>query len=261
MMFFTALGTEFLKLRRTKITWIIALAFCFGPLGIGFFMLILMHPELARNLGLLTAKAQLAIPTADWAAYLKFTAVILGAGSFVLGIMEAFVFGREYQQGTAKNLLTLPIGRGVFVAAKLVVAAAWYLAVACLVYAVALVFGAFIGLPGWSPVLLGENLVLVLTLTVQTLLLGSIPAWIALWGRGILAPIGVTLFTVLGLGQMLAHTGWGAWCPWSIPLLAANAGAQDAPIPGAGSWIVLVITFAAGAVACWLTLEKADNTQ
>jgi hypothetical protein len=261
MIFLKSLATEFLKLRRTKITWIICLAFCFAPLSVGFFMLILMHPALAKDMGLLTAKAQLTIPAADWTTYLKFTALILGAGSFVLGIMEAYVFGREYMQGTAKNMLTLPIGRSAFTAAKLVVAAVWYLAVIAFVYAVTLVCGTVIGLPGWSPSLLPDNIGLVLMLTAQNLCLGSLPAWMAVLGRGILAPIGFTLFTSLGLGQLMSHTGWGVWCPWSIPLLAANAGGSDAPVPGAGSWIVLILTFAVGAIAAYLTLDRADNTQ
>jgi ABC-2 type transport system permease protein len=261
MTFLNTLRTEFLKMKRAPITWIIALAFCFAPLGIGFFMLILMHPELAKNLGLITAKAQLTIPAADWSSYLKFTAVIMGAGSFVLGIMEAFVFGREYMQGTAKNMLTLPIGRSVFVAAKLVVAAVWYTAVIVLLYAVALLFGHAIGLPGWDPSILPGNIGLVLQLLVQSLLLGSVPAWMAILGRGILAPIGFSLFAALALGQIFSHTGWGVWCPWSIPLLAANVGSADGPVPGLGSWIVLFATFIIGAVAAYLTLDRADNTQ
>ncbi|MBN2350938.1 MAG: ABC transporter permease [Spirochaetales bacterium] len=261
MTFLNALYTEFLKMRRTKITWIIGLAFCFAPVGIGFFMLIIMNPDLARHMGLLTTKAQLTIPAADWATYLKFTAIILGAGSFVLGIMEAFVFGREYMQGTAKNMLTLPVGRGAFTAAKLLVVSVWYTAVIAFVYFVAIVFGFTIGLPGWSPSLLPENIGLVMQLLVQTLLLGSVPAWMAILGRGILAPIGFTLFAALGLGQLFSHTGWGVWCPWSIPLLTAQAGAQDAPVPGFGSWIVLIFVFAAGVCAAWITLDKMDNTQ
>jgi ABC-type transport system involved in multi-copper enzyme maturation permease subunit len=261
MMFFKTLGTEFLKLKRTKITWIIGLAFCFAPLSIGFFMMILMNPELAKNMGLLTAKAQLTIPAADWATYLKFTAIILSAGSFVLGIMEAYVFGREYMQGTAKNMLTLPIRRSVFAAAKLVTAAAWYTAVIVFVYVVALLFGLVIGLPGFDPSLIPPNIGLVLQLLLQTLLLGSLPAWMAVIGRGILAPIGFTLFTSLALGQLFSHTGWGIFCPWAIPLLTANAGASDTAVPGAVAWIILGITFIVGAIAAWLTLDRADNTQ
>jgi len=261
MTFLNALSTEFLKLKRTRITWIIGVAFCFAPLAIGFFMLILMHPDLAQNMGLLTTKAQLTIPAADWATYLQFTAIITAVGSFVLGIMEAYIFGREYMQGTAKNLLTLPISRAVFTAAKLIVAAVWYIVVIVVLYLIALIFGLAIGLPGFDPSLVAQNIGLVLKLLVQTLLLGSLPAWMAVLGRGILAPIGFTIFSSLALGQLFSHTGWGVWCPWAIPLITANAGAPDAPVAGVGSWIVLVVVFIAGALATFFTLDRADNTQ
>jgi hypothetical protein len=261
MIFLNTLYTELLKLRRTKITWIACLAFCFAPLAIGFFMLILMNPELAKNMGLLTAKAQLTIPAADWASYLKFTGLIFSVGSFLIGIMAAFVFGREYTQGTAKNMLTLPIARAVFAAAKLTVVAIWYVAVVAVVFVVTLLFGLAIGLPGWQPSLLPDNIGLILQLLVQALLLSSLPAWMAVLGRGVLAPIGFTIVTSLAFGQLFSHTGWGVWCPWSIPLLTANAGAPDAPVPGVGSWIVLAIVFVAGVVGLWLTLDRADNTQ
>ena len=48
MMLRHALFSEFLKLRRTKITWIVALLYCFGPMSLGFFMIILKEPEFAR---------------------------------------------------------------------------------------------------------------------------------------------------------------------------------------------------------------------
>lgn len=174
--------------------------------------------------------------------------------------MQAYVFGREYAQGTAK-MLTLPISRAAFAGAKLIVASVWYTAAVALVYAVTLLFGAVIGLPGWNPSLIGDSLGLTFQLLAQSLLLGSLPAWMAVLGRGILAPLGFTIFASLALGQLFSHTGWGIWCPWSIPLLTANAGASGSPVPGAGSWVVLAVVFVAGAIALWLTLDRADNTQ
>ncbi len=49
--------------------------------------------------------------------------------------------------------------------------------------------------------------------------------------------------------------------PWSIVFLTAGAAGADAPVPGAGSLVVLVGVFLAGAAAIYLWLERADNTQ
>jgi ABC-type transport system involved in multi-copper enzyme maturation permease subunit len=260
-MFLQVLYSEFLKLRRTKITWIVGLLYGFGPLALSFFMIILREPELARRLGLLTAKAQLTVGTADWPTYLSLIAVVLSAGTIVIGIIEAFVFGREYAEGTAKNMLTLPIGRSLFVAAKIVVSIVWYTCIVVAVYAEAILLGFLVGLPGFDPILLERNSHLCLLVLIETLLLSSLPAWIAVMGRGFLAPVGFTIFSSIVLGQIFLHTGWAPWVPWSIAFLTAGAGEPGAPVPGAGSFVVLAGVFIIGCIALYLSLDRTDNTQ
>ena len=261
MIFLQVLYSEFLKLRRTKITWIVGLLYCFGPLALSFFMIILREPELARRMGLLTAKAQLTVGTADWPTYLTLIAVVLSAGTIVIGTIEAFVFGREFAEGTAKNMLTLPIRRSMFVAAKIVVSIVWYACIVLVVYGLAILLGFLVGLPGFDPVLLERNSRRCLLVLIETLLLSSLPAWIAVVGRGYLAPMGFTIFSSIVLGQIFLHTGWAPWVPWSIVFLTAGAGEPGAPVTGAGSFVVLAGVFVIGCIALNLSLDRADNTQ
>jgi ABC-2 type transport system permease protein len=260
MTFLRVLSTEFLKLKRTRIPWVLTVVYCLAPLMLGLMMMVLKNPELGRRLGLVAAKAQLTVGVADWPTYLQITGFLFVGGFIIMGVVQAFVFGREYAEGTAKNLLTLPVGRAVLVAAKLVVSAAWFLCMAALVYAEALTLGRLIGLPGFSAALLAASLRQAARLAVEVLLLSSVPAWIAVAGRGYLAPLGFSILMLL-LGDLFAHTGWGPWIPWSILLLSAGAGGADAPVPGAGSLLVLIGVFAAGFAATWLHLERVDNTQ
>jgi ABC-type transport system involved in multi-copper enzyme maturation permease subunit len=259
--FFLVLYSEFLKLKRTKITWVVGLLYSFGPLGMGFFMAILMNPELAGRMGLLTTKAELTVGTADWPTYLSLIGIILAAGSIVIGIIQAFVFGREYTEGTAKNMLSLPIGRSNFAAAKLLVSAVWYTCIAAVVYGEAILVGLLVGLPGFDPALIGPSMRVCLLVLLETLLLSSLPAWVAVAGRGYLASIGYSIFTSIVLGQIFLHTGWAPWVPWSIVYLTAGAGEPGAPAAGAGSLLVLAGVFVAGFIALYLTLDRADNTQ
>jgi len=260
MIFLQVLSTEFTKLKRTKITWALGLVYCIAPFMVSLMMMVLKEPELARRMGLIAQKAQIAAGSADWPTYLTLTALLFMVGMIVLGIAEAFMFGREYAEGTAKNMLTLPVGRGTIVAAKLLVASAWFLIMCIAVYGESIALGFLVGLPGFVPGLIAKNALLVVRLVLEVLMLGSVTAWIAVAGRGYLAPVG---FTILGLflGDLFAHTGWGLWFPWSIVLLTSGAGGADAPIPGAGSMIVLVGVFLACAVGTYLTLDRADNTQ
>jgi ABC-2 type transport system permease protein len=260
MTYLRVVSTEFMKLRRTRITWVLGLLYAIGPLMLGFMMAVLKNPELGQRMGLMSAKAQLTIGAADWPTYLMIVGFLFVGGMIVLGIAQAFVFGREYAEGTAKNMLTLPLGRGVFVAAKLTVTAVWFLIMAVLVYGEAILIGLLIGLPGFQEQALAANAVLAARLCLQVLLLSSVPAWIAVATRGYLAPLGLSILFLL-VGDLFAHTGWGPWVPWAIPLMSAGAAGPDAPVPGVGSLLVLVLTFAAGAVAAWATLDRVDNTQ
>ena len=118
--------TEFVKLRRSKVTWFSLAAISMGPLGIALFMWIVREPGRAAQLGLLGTKANLSGLTATWPAFFSMLTLIVGiGGTLLLSFIVAFVFGREYSEQTAKNMLALPVGRPAFVLAKFVVAAVW----------------------------------------------------------------------------------------------------------------------------------------
>ena len=258
-MLLQAIYCELLKLKRARITWIVAAVYLFAPLMLGLMMVVLMHPDVGRSMGLLTAKAQLTIGVANWTTYLTTIAALIAGGLIVLAVVEAFVFGREYAEATAKNLLTLPVGRATLVAAKLAVSAVWFVAMAAVVYAVALAIGFAIGLPGYQGALLASSAGTVAMLVLQVLLAGAAGAWLAVVGRGYLAPIGVTVLLLL-IGNLFAHTGWGPWIPWSIVLMTAGTVPGGAPI-GAASMAILVIFFVVAAFATYLAMDRSDNTQ
>ena len=50
MIFSQVLGTEFLKLRRSKVTWLSLAALSLGPAGIALFMWIVREPRRAAQL-------------------------------------------------------------------------------------------------------------------------------------------------------------------------------------------------------------------
>ena len=260
MMLLLAIETELLKLRRTKITWILTLMYGIGPLMMSLMMTIVRNPKLAAEMGLVAKKAELTIGSADWPSYLAYTAIMFMIGIVVIGVTQAFVFGREYAEGTAKNMLTLPIGRATIVAAKIVVASLWYLAMAIIVYVEAILLGFLMDLPGYDAGLLRANVVLVGRIVGEVILVGSLSGWIAVLGRGYLAPVGLTILFLL-LGDLFAHTGWGPWVPWSIVLLTSGAGGAGAPVPGPASTIVLGAFFIVCGLCTYLSLDRSDNTQ
>lgn len=146
-----ALWAELLKVRRSRVPWVTFVAFTVAGFVGGFFMFILQNPDRARSLGLLGAKAQLAGGTADWAGCFALTAQIAAVGGLlVFGPVVIWLFGREFSDRTAKDLLALPTSRGAVVVAKLLVALGWCLLLAAQLVVISLLFGAGLGLPGWS---------------------------------------------------------------------------------------------------------------
>src|SRR2546425_633804 len=107
-----AFWAEALKVRRSKVLWISALGISLAPLMGGLFMLIFKNPEWARSAGLISTKAELTMATADWPTYFGLLAQATAIGGFLIfSVVTIWVFGREYSDGTAKDLLALPTSR------------------------------------------------------------------------------------------------------------------------------------------------------
>jgi ABC-2 type transport system permease protein len=260
-MFTAVFAGELVKLRRTIAPWVTLGSLMTGPLFLALFMWIIKDPGRAAQFGLLGTKATLSGIEATWASYASFLTLIVGlGGTLLLAFIAAYVFGREYGQGTAKVMLTLPVPRPAFVVAKLLVAALWWLLIVLVVYVEAVAVGLGLGLPGitWAAVgsLLG-NLLLVAGISY---LLAPMVALVTVWTRGYLAPVGFALGMLL-LGNVVGHTGWAPWFPWSIvPILVGSVGTPVDAVPVA-SLVVVAATFAAGIAATMWRLQTADNTQ
>ena len=249
------LFTEVLKLRRASVLWGTLGALLAGPLGIALLIWIVQDPERAARTGLLGAKADLTGVEASWPAYSSFVALIIGsAGWLVLAFIIAFVFAREYTEHTATAMFTFPVARHRFGYAKFIVTAVWWIAIAALTLAEAILVGFVLGLADWTPQTLPSLLADTSAAVVVTWLAGTPIALLAVWSRGYLAPIGAALALLL-TGQLLGQTGWAIWFPWSI-LVAANT--DPAGIPPS-SWIVLLITASVGIVATNWRYHTGDN--
>jgi ABC-2 type transport system permease protein len=246
---------EMLKARRSRMPLVTALGFSLIPLAGGLFMIILKDPELARRVGLISAKAQIMMGAADWPTYLGFLTMAVGAGGTIFfGLIVSWVFGREYSDRTVKDLLALPTSRSAIVAAKFVLVAAWSAVLTAMLYLVGLCVGAAVGLPLASRhVFLQSGVTLAITACLTIPLVTPI-AFFASAGHGYLPPIGVMLLA-MGLAQVLAILGWADYFPWSIPGMYAQGEAL-----GIVSYAIVLLTGAVGAAGTFLWWELADQT-
>jgi ABC-2 type transport system permease protein len=259
--FSSALFAETLKMRRSRVPLIAAIGFSIAPLAGGLFMVILKDPEAAREMGLISAKAQLTIGVADWPSFFSFMAQAIAAGGMVLfSIITIWVFGREFSDRTAKELLALPTGRETIVAAKFTVIVVWSFAVTLLIFGIGLVVGNLLALPGGSTKLLRTSFTNIVGEVALTIPLMSFVALLASSGRGYLPPFGWTILTLV-MANLSAVLGWGDWFPWAIPGLFGGAAGPRTELLGVHSYIILVTGSLIGTAATFYWWRSADQTR
>lgn len=261
ILFRAALWAEALKARRSKVPWLTALGFSLAPLIGGLFMIILKDPERARAMGLISAKAQLSAGVADWPTLLQLLAQATAVGGAMLfALVTAWVFGREFSDHTVKEFLALPTPRAAIVSAKFVVIALWAGGLMVLVFALGLVVGSVIGLPGWSPRLLWQAAGDISVTAGLTLALMPPVALLASVGRGYLPPLGWAILTLF-LAQILAALGWGAWFPWSVPALFSGIAGPRSTHIGLQSYVVVALTWVLGLIGTFAWWYRADQVR
>lgn len=254
-----AIWVELLKARRSKMPLFTAVGFSLLPLAGGFFMIIMKDPELARRVGLISAKAQISMGSADWPTYLNFLAQGAAVGGSILfSLMVSWIFGREYSDRTIKDLLALPTSRTALVLAKFCIVAAWSASLIALIYLEGLVIGLAVALPAASSEMILQGTITLAVAACLTVALVTPTAFLASAGHGYLLPMGVTFLT-LALAQIIAVAGWGEFFPYSVPAIYANAAGDAAAQIGLLSYWLVLLTSLAGAVGTILWWELADQ--
>lgn len=246
---------EMLKARRSRMPLLTALGTLLVPLVGGFFMIVLKDPELARRVGLISAKAQITMGVADWPSYLEFLSLTNAIGGVILfGFIASWLFGREYSDRTVKDLLALPTWRSSIVLAKFVVVLSWSATLTAMMYLVGLGVGAAITLPQTSFQVMLQGTVTLAITAMLTIALVTPIAFVASAGHGYLPPLGAVVLAI-ALAQFIAIAGWGEYFPWSIPGLYSQGKNL-----GIVSYVIVILTSVAGLAGTILWWELADQT-
>jgi ABC-2 type transport system permease protein len=246
------------KAIRSRLPLFTIIGSLFMPLGIAFLIFVSRNPDISRKLGLVSAKANLvAYSATDWPAYLGFSAQMIGAGGFILFVMIiSWVFGREFSDGTVKDILAVPVQRSNILLAKFFVTAVWSVVVALVMFALSLIMGGLINLPQGSISLLLQgsgHMAITISLVIAVILPFGFFASV---GRGYLLPIGVAILALI-MANVVMIAGWGDYFPWAIPLLFAQG---KSALPQASFWVV-ILTGLAGMFGTYLWWKFADQNR
>ena len=211
------LWVELRKALRSRVPLFTALAFLMMPLIGALLIFIYKDPQLARQLGLLGTKANLTVGSADWPGYLnlliEFTAL---GGFFFFCLAISWTFGREFTDGTLKDLLAVPVPRFHIILAKFILVGVWCSGLILETYAIGLGLGALIHLPGGSPDVILHGIGLLAVTAGMSIILVMPFGFFASLGRGILLPIGIALLALI-LANLSVTLGWGEYFPWAVP--------------------------------------------
>jgi ABC-2 type transport system permease protein len=169
------------------------------PLGIAFLIFVSKNPEISQKLGLVSAKANLvAYAGTDWPMYAGLFGQVIGVGLFMFSVfIISWVFGREFSDGTVKDILAVPIPRWNILLAKFILVAVWSLLLTVVIYTGGLLVGMLLKLPGASmgaiyqgSLIAGATACLVIPVVMPYALFASI-------GRGLMLPLAVALITLM----------------------------------------------------------------
>jgi ABC-2 type transport system permease protein len=255
----TSFSVECKKFFHSRVPLITMLALMIVPFMGGFFMFILKDPVLAQKMGVISAKAQI-VGTADWPSFFGLLAQAVSIGGLlVFGFVTSWIFGREYSDRTIKDLLALPISRSAIVLSKFMVVFLWCLLLSTLVFALGLIVGYFVNMPGWSYEIVTNGLLVFTICAFLTILLSTPVALFASIGRGYLSPLGFLIFTLV-FAQIVAATGYGQFFPWSIPALASGAAGSESATIESISIVIVLTTSIVGLISTTFWWRYVDQS-
>lgn len=252
------LWVELRKAIRSRMPLWTALGSLFMPLGIAFLLFVARNPGISQKLGLVSAKADLmAYSATDWPTYMTVSGQIIAIGGFFLLVLAiSWVFGREFADGTLKDMLAVPVRRSSILLAKFIVVGLWSAGLTLVIFIAGLLMGVLLRLPSGSPVVVlhGIGQVAITACLVIGVVLPF--ALFASLGRGYLLPISLAVLAVI-MANLVVVLGWGEYFPWAVPMLYAQAKSPLAPL----SFGVVLLTGLAGMLATYVWWKYADQNR
>lgn len=263
-----ALRAEFLKLKRSRmLLWTALVVVVYAAFAAALMLVFKNDAQMLNTIasagGAFSKAAAAGMFDLNWVNQLR-TAVqgISGSwGVLTFSFVTAYVFGREYKEGTEKNMLTVPLRREYIIAAKMMVVACWVLALTLFSLALQSAGLAVLGIEGFAWKHVAVALLDSLEVTLLLYLTLPVVAWVAMVGHGYLRAM-LFAFAMMMVSNGLATTDASRYFPWNMPIHVV--GASWMPIPPsnlvATSWVIAIGVFAVGCGLAIRQIDTADTT-
>lgn len=259
--FIKTIKAEIRKTKGSKFLLGTFIAFGIAPAMGGVFIFLVQNPTLLAEGGGLATKMKAMNFSSDWNSYFMILTQAIGVGGILIfGFVISWIFGREYSDGTAKDLMSLPTSRTTIINSKFIVYAIWCISLVISNLVIGFIIGTILKikppLEGSFNVLLTEYFFTALFTIVSVLPV----AFFAIWGKGYLTPLAFVALVVV-FAQVIAATGNGNYFPWSIPGLYSGAGGEYKNQLNIASYSILFATSLIGYLSTVIHWNTADQTK
>ena len=248
---------EVKKNRQSKIIWITFAAFSLAPLFGGLFIYLMKSGSIS---GALKAKAELNSFQVNWDSLFGLLSQAVGVGGIIIfGFAASWLFGREYSEGTVKDLLSLPISRAKILNAKFIYYFIWCFSLVLSNLILGLLIGFLLQVPNWSMILFTENMKIYFNTALLAIIVDLPVAFFAITGKGYLLPLGIVIVLIV-LSQIMGALGLGTYFPWAVPGIYSGSGGENFKmLLDSVSFLIVFITGIAGYIITILWWKYSDQ--
>ena len=184
--------------------------------------------------------------------------------TFLVGIMlfaliATYLFNREFEEKTVKNLLTIPVGRVQLVLSKLIVLFLWIEAIMIFSYLLLIILGYIGGFQGLNIAMVFNFLKKYLFTGFLLYLLTPIISFITLMFRSYVPSIAFSIFFTVGNLIIIQSSKYVRFYPWGIPILFTTDNYQP-EYSFMLSWVIILGFFFVSLAANLIYFYKTDIT-
>ncbi|HLV10460.1 MAG TPA: ABC transporter permease [Halanaerobiales bacterium] len=241
---FNLLYTELLKMKNSKMFLVSLLGSLVSPL-LTFFMLTensKNYPDKNPILENFFEQTQL------------FIAFLVGIMLFAL--ITTYLFNREFEEDTLKNLLTIPVGRIKLILSKMLILLIWVETIMVFSYLLVVFLGLIGGFEGFEINILLLTFKKYIFTGFLLYLLTPVIILFTILFRSYIPSIALSIFATLTT-LVLINSKYLALFPWGVPVLLSS-GTFQFEYPLIISWIILIATFTISLATSLIYFARTD---
>lgn len=185
---------------------------------------------------------------------LTFLSILIA--TLLFGLIATYIFNREHQENTLKNILTIPIGRTAFIISKTIILYGWIISTMIITFLLTTLFGI-------TGIFIEVNKDVIINFMKIYLLCGNliflltpVIILITLIFKSYVPSIATSIFLTF-MGVVIVNTKFEAFFPWTAIYVIINntintQGFELYP------WIAILATFILSYGGCIIYINRAD---